>query len=87
MFSLLMGITSDLGFELLVAVCATLLLRCATRLMTLTGRAVVICMGQARDRGQRDADASKKARSVLTQLYLSFRTLLTFETQLMNVQS
>jgi hypothetical protein len=66
-----MGITSDLGFELLVAVCATLLLfllLCVTRSMALTGRAVVICMGQARDRGQRDADASKKARSVFTLL-------------------
>jgi hypothetical protein len=36
--------------------------------MTLTGRAVVICMGQARDGGRRDADASKKARSVFTPL-------------------
>jgi hypothetical protein len=65
-----MRITSDLGFELIVAVCATLLflLLCVTRSMSLTGRSVVICMGQARDRGQRDADASKKARSVFTPL-------------------
>jgi hypothetical protein len=64
-----MGITSDLGFELLVAVCATsllFLLFYVTRSMTLTGRVVVICMGQARDRGRCDADASKKARSVFT---------------------
>jgi hypothetical protein len=66
-----MEITSDLGFELLVAVCATLLLlllHCVTRSMTLTERAVVICMGQARDRGRCDADAPKKARSVFTPL-------------------
>lgn len=62
-----MGIALDLGFELLVAVCDTF-----TTLATLCDkiddadwtRAVVICMGQARDRGQRDADAPKKARSV-----------------------
>ena len=68
-----MRITSDLGFELLVAVCTTLLLLlllCVTRSLTLIGRAVVIRMGQARDRGQRDADASKEARSVFTPLCL-----------------
>ena len=44
-----MGTTSDLGFELLVAVCVILLLLfllCVTGSTTLTGNAVIICMGQ-----------------------------------------
>jgi hypothetical protein len=68
-FHRLMGTTSDLGFELLVAVCAILLLLllfCAAGSMTLTGHAVVIRMGQTRDGGQRDADASKEAWSEFT---------------------
>jgi hypothetical protein len=45
--------------------------------MTLTGHAVVICMGQSRDRGQRDADAPKKAWSEFT--LFTMCTFLIFE--------
>jgi hypothetical protein len=66
-----MGTTSDLGFELIVAVCVILLLLlllCVTGSMMLTGHTVVICMGRSRDRGQCDADASKEARFEFTLL-------------------
>jgi hypothetical protein len=55
------GHAPDLGFELLVAVRLVVPLFLSSMLITWLGSLVIICVGQGRDRGQRDADASTEA--------------------------